>query len=144
MYVINSPIVIFPGLAIDSTRNLVYVTTSGNTVSVIDENGGRGGAIIATITLSATPRAIGIDNALNRLYVTHANNYVFVINAATYQLITTLSVISNSRAIGVDSETNFAYIGGEINNQISVINGRLGPGGTVVATLTIPTANQLH
>ncbi|OPD54073.1 hypothetical protein BVG01_29440 [Bacillus anthracis] len=128
------------GLAIDSTRGLVYVSGNGNVVAVIDELSGTGGAIIATITLpAASISAIAVNPTNNRIYVGHYQaNFISVIDGKQRTVIATLSIGIGCRGIGVNPVTNFVYTGGEANNTLSVINGNLGVGGTVVATFPIP------
>ncbi|OPD52644.1 hypothetical protein BVG01_30520 [Bacillus anthracis] len=131
------------GLAVDSTRNLVYVNSDGSSIAVVEEKAGVGGGIVATITLSAGISAIAVNPTNNRIYATHySSNFVSVIDGDTYKVIATFSVGAYRHAIGVNPVTNFVYIGGEAYNTISVINGNLGVGGTVVATLTVPNINS--
>ncbi|MFC4223369.1 YncE family protein [Lysinibacter cavernae] len=60
------------GLALDTTRNLLYVANSkSSSVSVIDT---LTNTLVDTITVSANPIGVAVDSLRNKIFVTHHSN----------------------------------------------------------------------
>lgn len=88
-------------MAIDSNTNKLFAT-SGNNLQVIS---GRTDAVTSTVTLTYTPAAIGVDNAMGHVYLTNpAGNSIDVYSEAGKKLSSfSLGAGNQPNGLAVDS-----------------------------------------
>jgi YVTN family beta-propeller protein len=112
------PVGVLPaGVAIDPSRNAVYVANEGDgTVSVVDPIAG---VVTATISLvgdarlggAPAPVGVAVDPGLGLAYVTEAGaGRLAVIDEATWRLRTTVSVDGVPWGVAVDPTTHAVYV----------------------------------
>src|SRR6185312_1500751 len=92
-------------VSINPTRNIIYVTNSGNdTVSVID---GKTNAVIKNITVGENPTGVAVNQKTNTVYVSKFSSpTVSVINGTTNTVTENIIVGKQPNGIGVDETTN--------------------------------------
>jgi DNA-binding beta-propeller fold protein YncE len=118
-----------PGaIAVDSTRNRIYVVSSGRgwAVSVIK---GSTNQVMRTIGPSSTPEAdVAVDPTTNRLYVSKPNaNRLLVVNAGSGNVIKRMVVGKFPDSVAVDPTTDTVYLGHDTSGVPSpdeVIDGK--------------------
>ena len=93
------------GIAVNSTRHLVYVTNEDDgTVTVID---GTMNTTLTTTTVDASPGGIAVDPNIGVVYVAAQN--VTLLDAATGAVITSIPVGGPAVAVAVDSNSGLAW-----------------------------------
>jgi YVTN family beta-propeller protein len=110
------------GLAIDETRNRVYVPVAGF-LRVID---GATNTVIASPTIGATPNAVAVNVTTNRIYVADSAGTVSVIDGATTMPLPSITTGGNPAALAVNAVTNRIYVANAGTNQVNVIEGATG------------------
>ena len=105
------------GVAVNPITNHIYITHSGNMVSVIN---GKNNRVVDTITLAKieSVQGVKINPITNRIYVT--GSALSVIDGKTNKVIDTIKV--EGTEVAVNPVTNRIYVGGTV---VSVIDGRL-------------------
>lgn len=119
------------GLAVDPQTNMVYVTTSRNTVEAIS---GRTRKVTAAIAVNS-PAALAVDPRTNRIYAEDFNGMA-VISGSTHKVVATLNGVyaEAPQGLAVDPATNIIYAAW--GGGVTVINGRTN---TVTTSITTGT-----
>ena len=109
------------GVAVDSTRNLVYVADSAsNLVTVID---GAADTALDSITVGAGPTAVAVNAVLNRIYVANAaGGGISVIDGGSRTVVATVATGTTPASIAVDVVTDSVYVG-NLGSGIAVVDG---------------------
>ena len=82
-------------------------------------------SIVATVATGNTPRAVAVNAATNRVYVTNEfSNNVTVLDAMTGALVTTVAVGPRPQYVAVNPVTNKVYVANQTANTVTVIDGR--------------------
>ena len=96
------------GIAVDDSRNRVYVTNSDDdTVSIID---GSANIVVATVQVGAGPQGIAVDKERGLVYV--ANSFgksVTILDAVTGHARGTVELTGGVYAVAVDPLSHLAY-----------------------------------
>lgn len=112
------------GLAVDSTRNRVYVANwDMHSVSVLDT---ATNSVIGVVMLppDSYPVRLAINESTNRIYaVNHGQGSVTVIDGSTLAMSARITVGLNAFGIAVNPLTNRIYVGNEGSDTLSVIDG---------------------
>ncbi len=105
------------GIALDPATHTVYAADRGqNRVLVIQDN-----AVVDSISLGATPRAIAFDPTHKRIYVGGQGGSVIIIDAATTQELATVSVDGDPQGLAVSPDGKLAYYVNR-NSRVSVVD----------------------
>ena len=81
-------------------------------------------SIVATVATGNTPRAVAVNTATNRVYVTNEfSNNVSVLDAATGTLVATVPVGPRPQYVAVNPVTNKAYVSNGGDSSQTVIDG---------------------
>jgi YVTN family beta-propeller protein len=130
----------FPNaLAVDTTRNMLYVVVNGNnTVSVINLVTQ---AIVAHVNVGSNPMAIAVDKNSGLVYVANdLSNTVTIINPATSFSTKTVTVGTQPEAIAVNPINGKVYVVNFQSITVSIIDPSNNNSVTAVATAdTKPT-----
>jgi len=119
-----------PGRMPSELKRIYVPNTSGNTVSVVDENSN---TVINTVSVGTCPVCVGINPETNRIYVSNRSSHtVSVIDGLTDVVIATIIVGASPEGVKVDPITNRIYIHNNGSHNVSVINGTTN---TVIATI---------
>lgn len=117
------------------TAPFVYVTNSGNTVSVIDT---ATNTVVATVTVGIGPYGVAItpDGAFAyvALFPTAGPNPVSVIDTATNTVVATVMVGGSPNAVAITPNGASAYVTNTNSNTVSVIDTAIN---TVAATVMV-------
>ncbi|MEV4515225.1 putative Ig domain-containing protein [Dactylosporangium sp. NPDC049525] len=123
------------GLAVDPVTNTVYVSNAEDgTVSVID---GASNTVTATIDFHdefSFPTAVAVNSTTGKVYVSHNNQPVSVIDVATNAITGSIDLIF-PKGIGVDQSTNTVYVTTD-TGDLAVVDGS-----TNAVTTTIDVGN---
>jgi YVTN family beta-propeller protein len=118
------------GMAVDEAAGKLYVTRAGNAeLAIVDEASGS----VTNIPTGATPCAVAVNPATNRIYVVnHDDDTVTVIDARDGKTLATPPVGKNPQGIAVDTKANRIYVANVHGDSVSVIDGARN---TVIKTL---------
>ncbi len=121
-------------LAIDNTRNKIYVANygegNGTTVSVVSIPSGT----VAHIPVGKGPHALAVNEETNRIYVANSTfDTISVIEGGTNTVIATIPVGDEPRYVAVNQTFNHIYVTNRAGNSLSIIDGATN---TVVAVMT--------
>lgn len=106
------------GIAIDPKKRRVYVANSGSkTVSVIDSVTGG----VANIDVGASPTDVAVDS-LGRVYVTHPDGLVRVIDPSTAGVTARVPVGSQPRGLAFEPHSNRIYVANRGDGTVSAID----------------------
>src|SRR5437667_594727 len=113
-------------------QNFAYVTSSSNTVSVIDT---ASNTVVATVAVGSGPLGVAITPDGNRAYVANLfDNTVSVIDTAKKTVVATVALGNGPLAVAITPDGTRAYVTG---GPVSVIDTA---SNTVVATVADPNA----
>jgi YVTN family beta-propeller protein len=143
-------------IAINPNTNLVYVTTTNDTMYVIN---GSTNKVVSRVLVGPSPNDVAVNPTTNAVYVTNADGTLSVINGSTYkELVSNLKIGADPAAISLNPKTNMIYVTHPSSGTISVINGTTntvvdgvsfnvnpqGSGNIVCGTRTISNTNYLR
>ncbi|MBI2909456.1 MAG: YncE family protein [Chloroflexi bacterium] len=97
------------GIAVDATRNLVYVTNfNDNTVSIIS---GASNTVVSTTAVGGNPQGVAVDPSAGLVYIANTTgNSVTVLDAATGAVNRTIPLGGGAYSVAVDTTTHLAYV----------------------------------
>ncbi|GGW82445.1 YncE family protein [Streptomyces galilaeus] len=106
------------GIAIDPQKRRVYVANSGfKTVSVIDLVT----SSVANIDVGASPTAVAVDSH-GRVYVTHPDGLVRVIDPSSASATARISVGSQPQGLAFEPHSNRVYVANRGDGTVSAID----------------------
>ena len=117
------------GLAIDTIRQRVYITSSDHgIISVYSLSTSAGGKVIAassTLKIGTHPQALGVNSRLGRLYVGDvATNTITVIDEDSSHMLATIAVAAVPvQPLRVDEATGRVYVVCSTGQELDIING---------------------
>jgi|GEM_PF-1988943 len=123
------------GVAVDPTRDLVYVTNTGSdNVTVLD---GSTGASVANVPVGQSPTGIAYDANVDEVFVADsASSNVSVISGSTRAIVGAVAVGLGPVGIVADPASGQVFVADNGSNQISVISESL-----LVVTASVPTGS---
>jgi YVTN family beta-propeller protein len=109
------------GMALDEAAGKLYVTRAGKAeLAIVDETSGN----VTNIATAATPCAVAMNPATNRIYVVnHEDNSVTVIDATQGKVLATVKVGEKPQGIAIDAKANRIYVANVHGDSVSVIDG---------------------
>jgi DNA-binding beta-propeller fold protein YncE len=142
------------GVEASSATNRVYVATVADRdrngtfsgLSVIDgtPEGPDENSVIATVPLANEPKAVGVNDTTDRIYVTNRDGTVAVVDGESNSLVTVIGVpnplgLDPTDGVGVDPNTDRIYVSHPATDSVSVIDGAPGSPteNSVVATVSV-------
>jgi YVTN family beta-propeller protein len=109
------------GIAVNPITNLVYISYTNKTLSVIN---GTTNKSIKSIEVPGLPGRIAINPLTNMIYVINdASNRVYVINGSTNNIVKTIICQNLPKQISVNPFTNMLYVTSEDSNVVFPVNG---------------------
>ncbi|MFQ5941722.1 MAG: YncE family protein, partial [Nitrososphaerales archaeon] len=110
------------GIALDSERNIVYVTSeSDDSVYVID---GSTNTIVNEIQVSKGPRGVAVNPITNTIYVANsASDSMSVIDGSTNTVLTTVTIGKSPLRIAVNQVTNIINVISDATDSLYMIDG---------------------
>ncbi|MEO8611108.1 MAG: YncE family protein [Chloroflexota bacterium] len=111
------------GLAVDSGRNLIYVTNG--TTGELDVIDGSSNAITDTIAIGSAPGPVVVNSITNRIYVAYGLNHIAVVNGNTKDVVDDIAVDNNPVRMAVNTFTNKIYAVTNYNyvSELDVVDG---------------------
>jgi YVTN family beta-propeller protein len=113
------------GMAVDEAAGKVYVTRAGKEeLAIVDEVSGSVTNIATNTATGATPCAVAVNPATNRIYVVnHEVAAVAVIDATEGKTLATVKVGEKPQGIAIDAKANRIYVANVHGDSVSVIDG---------------------
>jgi YVTN family beta-propeller protein len=112
----------FPrGIAVNSSRNLVYVAnTKDDTVSIIDGNTQE---VVNTLPVGSQPNYVAVDSGLDKAFVSNTqSNNVYVIDGGDFHLVVgVIPVQVNPWGLTVDEAHNLLFVTNTSDHSLSVV-----------------------
>src|SRR6266516_7133327 len=119
------------GLAIDTIRQLVYLSSSDHDIisvySLTTSAGGKISAVSSTLTVGTHPQPLGVNSRLGRLYVGDvASNTIDVIDEESGHTLATIPVAALPvQPLRVDEATGRVYVVCSTGQELDVIDGHI-------------------
>ncbi len=110
------------GIAIDTTRNRVYVANYGSSsLSVIDSSN----MVIQTITGITSANGVAYDPTQNVIWVTnYSSDQVTPVDAASFAVLPPVTVGDGPWGVAYDPVHNYIYVVNSLDNSVTVVDAK--------------------